>query len=103
MRSGETPASKQHTVWIPECEIAPMPRFYFDIHHDDSAARDTEGADLVDRFDAGRAAIAKLRGVGGSGPPTDDLRRNFAIYVRNEQEEPVLKVALNFAFQWLDT
>jgi hypothetical protein len=80
-----------------------VPRYFFDIHEDESAVHDDHGLDLEDRIEAGRQAIAKLRGVGRSGPPAEDIRRNFAIYVRDEQQQPVLKVALNFAFQWLDT
>jgi hypothetical protein len=43
-----------------------VPRCFFDIHEDESAAHD-------------------------------------AIIVRNEQQQPVLKVASNYGFQWLDT
>jgi hypothetical protein len=80
-----------------------VPRCFFDIHEDESAAHDSEGLELEDRIEAGRQAIAKLRGIGRSDPPSEDVRRNFAIIVRDEQQQPVLKVALNYAFQWLDT
>ena len=80
-----------------------MPRYFFDLHDGEVAAVDREGVELEDRIEAGRTAIAKLRGVGGSGPPNEDIRRTFAIFVKDEQQQPVLKVALTYAFQWLDT
>jgi Domain of unknown function (DUF6894) len=52
-----------------------VPLYFFDVYDGDFASRDSEGVELADRFEAGRAAIAKLRGIGGSGPPQDDIRR----------------------------
>jgi hypothetical protein len=80
-----------------------MPRYFFDVHDGDSVAVDHSGLELEDRIAAAQAAILKLRAVGGPGPPDEDVRRTFAIFVRDEQRQSVLKVALSYAFQWLDT
>lgn len=81
-----------------------MPRYYFDIHDGDRLLQDDQGVELNDRLEAGTAAIAKLRRVGASCLPDEDMRRAFVVYVRGERrQEPLLKASLNFAFQWLDT
>jgi hypothetical protein len=80
-----------------------MPLYFFDIHDGGPPVLDDAGVELVDRTAAGRAAIAKLRAVGRDGPPSMDVRRTFAIHVRDEFGQPVLKTAAVFAFQWLDT
>lgn len=79
-----------------------MVRYYFDVQDDDQFTRDGTGVDLQDRAAAGRYAISRLRGVGGEGPPNGDLRRIFAIHVRDALDNPLLKAVSSFAFQWLD-
>ena len=80
-----------------------VPRYFFDVHDDELPAADSEGLELADRLEAGQTAISKLRHLAGPGPPQDDVRRTFAIFVRDDQDQPVLKVAVSYAFQWLDT
>lgn len=79
-----------------------MVRYYFDVHDDEQFIHDAIGVDLRDRAAAGRYAISKLRGVGGEGLPNVDLRRTFAIHVRDDCNEALLKAVSSFAFQWLD-
>jgi hypothetical protein len=79
-----------------------MVRYYFDVHDGDQFIHDGTGVDLQDRAAAGRYAISRLRVVGGEGPPSGDLRRTFAIHVRDDFDKPVLKAVSSFAFQWLE-
>ena len=78
-----------------------MSLFFFDTLEDDASITDKTGVELQDRFAAAKLAIAKLRRLGKAGPPRRDLRVVFAVHVRDELGEPLLKTASSFAFEWL--
>jgi hypothetical protein len=73
-------------------------RYFFDIHNGNELTRDESGI-VLDGINEARDEAAEALSELASGAPREANPRDFAIEVRDENGEPVLKAAVSFAVQ----
>jgi hypothetical protein len=78
-----------------------MARYFFDTDDGDKAFRDEIGSELPDDQAARNEASHALAELARDYIPSGVPQKNVTMWVRNEQGEPVLQLALSFAIQAL--
>ena len=73
-------------------------RYFFDVHHGNELTRDEVGMDL-DGINEARDEAAEALAEMAGGASRDANPRNFAIEVRDERGQPVLKAEISYAVQ----
>jgi hypothetical protein len=86
----------------PSCEndTVDMPRYFFDVDDGASFSRDKQGLELGSTDEAQHEAVKALPGIARDALP-DGTRREFAVLVRDENEQPILIAKLSLAVESL--
>ena len=73
-------------------------RYFFDVHNGNELTRDEVGMEL-EGINQARDEAAEALAEMASGASRDPNPRDFAIEVRDELGQPILKAAISFAVQ----
>ena len=76
-----------------------MARYYFDSDDGQTTFRDEVGSDLADDQAARNEATLTLAEMAKHYIPGEAPQKNLTMWVRNEQGEALLQVALSFAIR----
>jgi hypothetical protein len=77
-----------------------MPRYFFDTDDGESHARDQDGLELSDPWEARDMALAVLPDIARDVIPRGDRRRNIVSIVRDESGEVMYSARLSLSAEW---
>ena len=78
-----------------------MPRYYFDIHANESLDRDDDGHELPNLEAVRKETMRALPGIAHDEVRKGSDRQNFVCLVTDEDGHPVYSATLSYVGHWL--